>query len=390
MDVRDRIKELRRVRASELLPHPLNWRQHPKAQFDALSGVLAEIGFADAVIARETPDGLQLINGHLRRSIMGDQTIPVLVVDLDDDEAAKMLITYDPLAALAETNENQLRGLMESVRFEDDRLWNLLNLLSPSAPVQPATDPGPAMDRAEELREKWGTQLGQVWEIGRHRVLCADCTATPFAVEADVAWVDPPYGVNYVGKTDDELTLVNDRLSESELAELWKTAFCNIAAYVKGDLYVAAPAGPPLRLMDNIMEETPWERHQWLVWVKDRFVLGRSNYHYRHEQIWYGWHRGGISSWQVGRDKDSVFEVERPSRSAEHPTMKPVDLVAQMLVNSSPTGGSVIDPFLGSGTTMVAAEQLGRTCYGMEIDPKYVAVTLERMAGMGLTPRLVS
>jgi len=115
------------IPASQLIPHENNWRTHPQAQQDALSGILAEIGFADAVIARETPDGLQLIDGHLRQDLMGDQEIPVLVVDLTDDEATKMLITLDPLAALAETDEDNLRALMELAQFEDDRLTALLS-----------------------------------------------------------------------------------------------------------------------------------------------------------------------------------------------------------------------------------------------------------------------
>jgi DNA modification methylase len=123
--------------------------------------------------------------------------------------------------------------------------------------------------------------------------------------------------------------------------------------------------------------------------VKDRLVLGRSNYHYRHEQIWYGWLQGSKSSWVGGRNKDSVMEVPRPARSDEHPTMKPVELVAQMLNNSCSRGDVVIDPFIGSGTTMVAAEQLERVCYGTEIEPGYVAVAIERLTGMGLEPKLV-
>ena len=127
MTMKDRVKELRRVPASELRANPKNWRRHPPSQEAALRGILEDIGFADAVIARETDDGLELIDGHLRQEVMGDQEIPVLVVDLTDDEATKMLITLDPLAALAETDEDNLRALMELAQFEDDRLTALLS-----------------------------------------------------------------------------------------------------------------------------------------------------------------------------------------------------------------------------------------------------------------------
>lgn len=124
--IQDRIKELRRVPASDLIPHPLNWRLHPKAQSDALSGVLSEIGFADAVIARETPEGLQLIDGHLRQNLMGDELIPVLVVDLTEDEAAKMLITLDPLAAMAEPDQSTLEILLAGMSFDNEAITAML------------------------------------------------------------------------------------------------------------------------------------------------------------------------------------------------------------------------------------------------------------------------
>jgi DNA modification methylase len=405
MTMRDRVKELRRVPASELLANPKNWRMHPEAQRAALRGVLEEIGFADAMIARETPNGLELIDGHLRRDVMGDQEVPVLVVDVTAQEAEKMLLTFDPLSMMAHADTDQLVSLLADNPFESQAVRDMLEALANGERdvmpdlSEPVEDPGPEIDRAEELQDKWGTERGQIWQIGPHRLMCGDCTneldtvALIGSVAATMVWTDPPYGVNYGnhgnGKWGKHSPIANDNLPSTELAIFWKTAFANLARYVTGDLYIAAPPGPLLRLLDTTLEETPWERHQWLVWVKDRLVLGRSNYHYRHEQIWYGWLRKGKSSWSVGRDQDSVMEVPRPSRSDEHPTMKPVELVGQMIGNSSSRDDTVLDPFIGSGTTMVAAEQLGRVCYGMEIEPKYVAVTLERMAGMGLDPKLI-
>ena len=392
--IKDRIKELRRVKASDLIDHPKNWREHPPEQRKALEGILKEIGFADVAIVRETPEGLQLIDGHLRKEFMGDQEIPVIIVDLDADEADKMLVTLDPLAALADVNDGVLRDLLSTIDFQDEALAKMVESLV--KPIPPATgdDPGAQIDKAEELREKWGVERGQVWEIGNHRLMCGDAADgdldTLMDVTATMVWADPPYGVAYVGKTKDALTIQNDSGTGDEMASLWAAVFTSAANHANGDLYIAAPAGPPMTILDNTLEQTPWERHQWLVWVKNSLVLGRSNYHYRHEQIWYGWLRKGKSSWAAGRNQDSVFDVPRPSRSDEHPTMKPVELVSRMVENSSDMGEVVLDPFLGSGTTMVACEQLGRICYGMEIEPKYVAVTLERMSGMGLEPRLIT
>ena len=158
---RDRVIGLRRVPANTLLPHPANWRRHPPAQNAALRGVLAEIGFADALIARETPAGLQLIDGHLRREVMGNQEVPVLVVDLDEAEAEQLLVTLDPLAAMASHDQEALLSLLESVRFQDKAVNDLLEALAndnyqsltPMPPLhEPKPDPGPQIDRAAELQ----------------------------------------------------------------------------------------------------------------------------------------------------------------------------------------------------------------------------------------------
>jgi hypothetical protein len=138
VEIKDRVKELRKIKASELIPHPQNWRRHPETQSAALTGVLSEIGFADAVIARETPEGLQLIDGHLRQDLMGDQEIPVLVVDLTEDEARKMLVTLDPLAAMAQTNYEALDTLLSSLEWNNEGIVDMLRKLAPSElPAEP-------------------------------------------------------------------------------------------------------------------------------------------------------------------------------------------------------------------------------------------------------------
>src|ERR1700726_2224029 len=152
MHIRDRIKELRRVRAKDLVPNPNNWRTHPKAQAAALSGILAEVGYADALLARELPDGrLQLVDGHLRAETTPGAMVPVLVLDVTEDEADKILLTLDPLAAMAEADADRVKALLGSVQPDND------------------------VDKAAELKAKWGTEPGQLWQIGPSRLLCADC-----------------------------------------------------------------------------------------------------------------------------------------------------------------------------------------------------------------------
>src|SRR5208283_2162557 len=203
--IRDRIRELRRVPAKDLLANPKNWRRHPKAQTEALRGLLTEIGYADALLARELPDGrLMLIDGHLRKDTTPDAHLPVLVLDVNAEEADKLLLTLDPLASLAESDAERIGALLQTVRTDSaaveelfrrtagDRLWNL---------IHPQGEPPAQIDQAGELLKKWGTCNGQLWRIGDHRLLCGDATkaedvARLMGNERAVLFAtDPPYAV---------------------------------------------------------------------------------------------------------------------------------------------------------------------------------------------------
>lgn len=203
---------------------------------------------------------------------------------------------------------------------------------------------------------------------------------------ADIVWTDPPYGVGYVGKTRDSLTIRNDDAGADALV---RDAFEGAlgATSPSAPFYCASPAGPAALTFWLAIVAAGWRIHQELVWVKDVFVLGHSDYHYAHEPILYGYapgegrpgrgkHEG--STWRGDNAQSSVLAFPRPKRSTEHPTMKPVDLVSHCLANSTRPGGTVLDPFAGSGSTLIAAEQLGLACLAMEIDPRYAQVIIER------------
>lgn len=412
-NIRDRVIEMRRVPSSEIADNPGNWRKHPKNQQSALLGMLGEVGIAGALVAYHSErngGALTLIDGHLRRD-SAEVDWPVLVLDVTDAEADLLLATIDPLSAMATTDAGKLDELLREVSTGEAAVQEMLAKLAEASGVIPpdpkaaAEDPGAQVDKADELRQKWQTERGQLWEIGRHRLLCGDSTSAEDVARlmggerADCMWTDPPYGVSYVGKTKDALTIQND--GAGDLEGLLTRAFSAATqALVAGaPFYIAAPAGPQGTVFRVVIGAVGWKFHQALVWVKDAMVLGHSDYHYRHEDILYGWipgpgrsgrgdHVG--SKWLGDNSQTTVFEVPRPKRSEEHPTMKPPELVAAMIRNSCPPGGVLYEPFSGSGTTLVAAEQTGRACYAMEIEPKYVAVALERLAGMGLDPRLVS
>ena len=383
--VRDRIVELRRVKAGELLDNPKNWRRHPEAQRSALSELLSRIGWADACIARLTPEGLVLIDGHLRRDLHPDAALPVLVLDLDQSEADVLLASLDPLAGMAVADQEALAALLEGMVVPEELLEELqrefLRELRGSG-----ADPEEIPERPKVSR----VEPGELWGLGEHRLLCGDARRPEDlgrlmgAEPADVLWTDPPYGVAYVGKTGAALTIQNDR--GDGLASLLQRSFAAVDAVVRpgAALYVCHPAGRLQVAFAQAFLGAGWRLHQTLVWVKDRMVLGHADYHYRHEPILYGYKPGrgrrgrGRGGWYGGNDQDSVFEVDRPAASPEHPTAKPVELVRRCVENSSRVGGRVLDPFAGSGPTLIACQELRRRAYLVELDPTYCEVILRR------------
>jgi len=390
--VRDRVVELVRVRAGELRDHPSNWRIHPAAQREALKGILAEVGYADALLARRDGGSLVLIDGHLRRSLDPDQVVPVLVLDVTEAEAEKLLVSLDPLAGLARPDPEALRSLLERVETSNDALADLLAELSRSAggaPCPPGADP-----EAIPTPGAHRSRPGDTWALGRHRLHCGDATSTGDLAalmageKADALVTDPPYGVSYVGKTPRALRIRGDQ--PAGLDELLAGAFAQAGRVLAGGaaIYVFHPAGGGAASFMQAFSRAGFSILQGLVWVKGSIVLGHGDYHYRHEPILYGRTPGarrkgrGRGGWYGGNAASSVIEVPRPSASVDHPTAKPVELVRKLIENSTRRGQIVLDPFAGSGSTLVASELSGRRCYSMEIDPRYCDVVLARFEAL--------
>ena len=247
---------------------------------------------------------------------------------------------------------------------------------------------GEAQEDEYEMPEEIQTDIvaGDLFEIGPHRLLCGD-SAKAEQVEAligaggaDMSITDPPYGVAYTGKTKDALEIENDDLDENALEEINKKWFDGVDFAVKPGGYVLAtvPARPMLMIFALVWKRRGWLR-QIMVWNKSAMVLGHSEYHYKHEPILFGWKPGGERLKNSDRTKTTVWDFDKPSANREHPTMKPVEMFAYAINNHTKPAQVIYDPFLGSGTTMVAAHQLNRRCYGMEIDPKYCQVIVDRM-----------
>ena len=389
---RNRIVGHAEVAPGELVPNPRNWRTHPDDQQRALSGALAEVGWVAEVLVNERTG--HVVDGHLRLELAlarGEPTVPVTYVELSEDEERLVLASLDPLAAMAMAEQEQLAILLSGLDPADGALRALLDDLSRQFGLDTDRTGLIDPDIVPELPAEPFVTRGSLYELGEHRLLCGDSTdaddvarLTAGAV-ADCLWTDPPYGVAYEGKTDLHLRIRNDDPETSD--DVIAGAFRLAPLGPSSPFYVSAPAGPRSAAFRAAIAAVGWRLHQELVWVKGTIVLGHSDYQYAHEPILYGYTSGSGrpgrgrhpgSHWYGDNGESSVLEYPKPAANRDHPTAKPVALVAHCFRNSTRPGDPVYEPFAGSGTTVIAAEQLGRRCFAMEIDPRYAQVTIER------------
>ncbi len=227
---------------------------------------------------------------------------------------------------------------------------------------------------------------GDLIEIGPHRLLCGDATQIKDYeklmgdARADLVLTDPPYNVDYTGKTKDKLKIDNDKKSDAQFYDFLFSFYACMSEYTKpGSPWYIWHADSEGKNFRKAMEDAGIQVKQCLVWKKNSIVMGRQDYHWQHEPCLYGWKTGAAHPWYSDRKQSTLLEFDRPSRSEKHPTMKPIPLIGYQIANSSKAGDIVVDPFLGSGSTMMAAQQSGRICYGMELSGKYCQVIIDRL-----------
>jgi DNA modification methylase len=379
-----------------LLANPNNWRSHPKAQQTALAGVLEKVGWVQDVIVNRTTGFV--LDGHARieLAVARGEKVPVVYVELTAEEEALVLATLDPLSAMAGTNKQALASLMAGIPAEG-ALAGLVGDLRALAGIKDPLPPAPdaQMDRAETLQRIWQVQPGQVWEMGAHRLVCGDATSAIALAAAtidgpvDCIFTDPPYNVDYEGYTEDNLKIAGDKMTGPQFESFLTAAFRTARSTIKptGSLYVCH-ASIWQREFQAAIEAAGFQVRCQIIWAKNTFAWGFGRYKFQHEPIFYAHVAGESDAWYGDKSQSTLWQVDKPAANREHPTMKPVELVERALVNSSKTGDLVLDPFGGSGSTLVACQRLGRAGRAVEIDPKYCAVILERLKAMGLEPKL--
>jgi len=433
MQIRDRIKEMRRVPASSLLPNPKNWRTHPEDQKKALGGILEEVGISGATIVRELPDGsLQIIDGHLRAEVIGDGLVPVLVLDVTEEEADKILLTYDSIGSIAGIDSEKLSSLMSEIDFQSDAITEMLSGLNKEAKTQVSNKPRGGGDEFEVKVPEGKTRCktGDLWIIGeKHRVICGDNTDRGVVdrlmagKRVGLCFTSPPYsqqrdyGDLAKGKVNNWLALMCGTFRNIPMKTDGQV-LVNLGLIHKDGEWV-----PYWEPWVQWMSEQGWRKFGWYVWDKTHALPGDfgGRFATSHEWIFHfnkesrdivkcvekkeesirvgggtgtrnqdggmkGYRSNPLASLNTHKIPDSVFRMTQQMGGIEgHPAPYPVGLPS-LALEAWPS--DVYDPYMGSGTTMVAAHRLGHTAYGCEIEPKYMDVILRRAEAEGLTCRL--
>lgn len=377
---------------AKLLPYARNARTHSEAQVAQIAASIAEFGFTNPILAGG--DGV-IVAGHGRLAAaqkLGLGTVPVVVLDhLSPTQRRALVIADNRIAENAGWDDAMLRVELEALQlegfdldltgFDADALAELL------AGDEPDFDGQADEDAVPEVSETPISRPGDVWVLGPHRLLCGDSTVAESydrllqGEVADMVFTDPPYNVNYANSAKDKMrgkdrAILNDNLGEGFYDFLLAALTC-IVAHCRGGIYVAMSSSE-LDVLQAAFRAAGGKWSTFIIWAKNTFTLGRADYQRQYEPILYGWPEGATRHWCGARDQGDVWAIKKPQKNDLHPTMKPVELVERAIRNSSRPGNVVLDPFGGSGTTLIAAEKSGRVARLIELDPKYVDVIVRR------------
>ena len=376
----------------KLIPYARNARAHSDAQVAQIAASIAEFGFTNPILAGS--DGV-IVAGHGRLAAaqkLGLASVPVVVLDhLTATQRRALVIADNRIAENAEWDDAMLRVELADLQdegfdldltgFDADALAELM------AGDEPVNEGQTDEDAVPEVGETPVSRSGDVWQLGPHRLLCGDATVAASydalldGEAVDMVFTDPPYNVNYANSAKDKLrgkdrAILNDNLGDG-FYDFLLAALTPILAHCRGGIYVAMSSSE-LDVLQAAFRAAGGKWSTFIIWAKHTFTLGRADYQRQYEPILYGWPEGAQRHWCGDRDQSDVWQIKKPQKNDLHPTMKPVELVERALRNSSRPGDVVLDPFGGSGTTLIAAEKSGRVARLMELDPKYADVIVRR------------
>ena len=371
-----------------LIPYARNSRTHSDEQVAQIAASIREFGWTNHVLV-DGDNGI--IAGHgrvLAARKLGLAEVPCIELAHLSEAQKKAYIIADNKLALNAGWDNELLelefGELQELGFDLDLTGfdaDELEALMPVEVPEGLTDE----DAVPEAPAEPVTKLGDVWVLGKHRVMCGDSTSIDdmerlTAGQAVDMWLtDPPYNVAYEGKTKDALKIQNDAMGDDAFRQFLRDAYVAADAVMKaGAVFYIWHADSEGYNFRGAAKDAGWKVRQCLIWKKQTLVMGRQDYHWKHEPCLYGWKDGASHLWAADRKQTTILEFDRPSRNGEHPTMKPVALFEYQMLNNTKGGDIVLDSFGGSGTTLLAAEKNGRYARLMELDPKYVDVIVRR------------
>lgn len=367
---------------ADLVPYDRNPRKNDLAVADVAES-MEQVGYITPIVIDENRlilAGETRCKALKKRGVKRDKVLQVL--GLTEEQKKKYRLLDNKVGEIAEWDLDLLAGELEAVDFDgfdfgfDDLLGDLSDGEGEEAQaVDDNYDP--------ELPEEPKSKRGDIWQLGRHRLMCGDSTDITDIVKlmgeklADLLLTDPPYNVNYEGGTG--LTIQNDNMEDAAFRQFLQDAFkCADAVMKPGAVFYIWHADSEGFNFRGACHDIGWQVRQCLIWNKNALVLGRQDYQWKHEPCLYGWKGGASHIWLGDRSQTTVLDYDKPSKSDIHPTMKPIPLFDYQIRNSCPNGGIVLDLFNGSGTTIMACEQNGRCAYCCELDPKYVDAAIER------------
>jgi DNA modification methylase len=379
--------QIQEVAVEALIPYAKNSRTHSDAQVAQIAASIKEFGWTNPILIDGTKG---IIAGHGRLMAarkLGLNQVPVIELkDMTESQKKAYVIADNQLAMNAgwdidllkiEVADLQEDGFdLELLGFDSKMLDSLLE---PDV-KEGLTDE----DAIPETPKEPKTKLGDVYILGEHRLMCGDSTSIE-AVETltqglvDILVTDPPYNVNYEGATKDKLKIMNDSMDDEQFRQFLRDAFVAADAVMKqGAVFYIWHADSEGYNFRGACRDAGWKVRQTLIWAKDSMVMGRQDYHWKHEPCLYGWKEGSAHLWAADRKQTTIIECKKPRVNDIHPTMKPVELMEYQILNNTKGQDVVLDLFGGSGSTLIACEKTGRKARLMELDPKYCDVIVKR------------